>query len=87
MSADSGLQLAEEWGSVEENLVKEPADSRRAELSELKRGALKIVFWAVALVGGWVVVNRFLPFVVQRALQPLAVPYVAAPSRTMPGFI
>lgn len=52
----------------------------RAESRELKRIALKVIFGAIVLVGGWFVYGQVLPFVVQRALQPLVVPHVAASS-------
>jgi hypothetical protein len=57
----------------------------RAESREMKRIALKVIFGAIVLVGGWFIYSQFLPFVVQRALQPLAVPHVAASSLTMPS--
>jgi hypothetical protein len=80
VAAGSDLQLAEEWGRVGEDPTIGLEESRRVETSGLKRGAMKIVFLGIVLVGGWFVVSRFLPYVVQRALQPLAVLHVAAAS-------
>jgi hypothetical protein len=55
-------------------------DDSSAESREMKRIALKAVVGALVLVGGWFIYSHFLPQVVQRALQPLAVPHVATPS-------
>lgn len=55
-------------------------DGAVAESRELQRIALKACVGAIVLVGGWFIYSQFLPRVVQRALQPLAVPHLVAPS-------
>jgi Protein of unknown function (DUF2726) len=78
---ETELRLAE---TVDTYAADTPIASRRAEARaesrELKRIALKVIFGAIVLVGGWFIYGQVLPFVVQRALQPLAVPHVAASS-------
>jgi very-short-patch-repair endonuclease len=73
------LRLAEtvDTYSVETPLFRQRNDAR-AESREMKRIALKMALGGVLLIGGWFIYSQFLPFVVQRALQPLAVPHVAS---------
>jgi SAM-dependent methyltransferase len=53
-------------------------DDSSAELRELKRVALKAIAGAILLLGGWFIFSHFLPAIVSRALEPLAIPHVRA---------
>jgi Protein of unknown function (DUF2726) len=75
------LRLADDW-------VTTPADTpsmdhERAGSRAVRVAALKIILAGVVLVGGWFIYTQFLPLVVQRALQPLAVRH--APTATIPS--
>jgi hypothetical protein len=77
------LRLADDW-------VTAPADTpsmdhESAGSRAVRVAALKMILAGVVLVGGWFVYTQFLPLVVQRALQPLAVrhtPTSGIPSRS-----
>ena len=71
---ETELRLAETVDTypVETPLLRE-RNRARSESRELKSIALKVICGAIVLVGGWFIYG-------QRALQPLAVPHVAASS-------
>jgi len=94
-SEDALRELVDETGSVprEETLLRLAEDTysvdlpptarrdeAKAELRALQGVALKAILGGVVIVGGWFLYSRFLPFAVQRALQPLAVRHVIAPA-------
>jgi hypothetical protein len=69
--AESELRLADDWGSVQTDTPRVEHD--RATSRAVRVIALKLVLGGVVIVGGWFVYRQLVPFVVQRALQPLAV--------------
>jgi very-short-patch-repair endonuclease len=73
LPAESVLQLADDWGSVRADIsVVGPTDSSGAESRMLKLITLKLALGVVVFVGGWIFYSQYLPFVIQRAFQPLA---------------
>jgi hypothetical protein len=78
--AESGLELADDWGSVGAGTMVGPAESRDSELRAFKRSALKTALGAATLVGGWFLYSQLLPVLVHRSLQPLAVQHVMVTS-------
>lgn len=78
---ETELRLAEtvDTDSVDTSALGQ-SDYARAESRALRRIVLKAVLSGIVLVGGWFIYGQFLPFVVQRALQPLSVRHVIAPA-------
>jgi hypothetical protein len=80
MPAESGIELAEDWGSAGPDHMVGSPDSRDLELRSWKWSAIKAGLAGVTLIGGWFLYGQFLLVMAHRALQPLAVPHVTATS-------
>jgi hypothetical protein len=65
------LRFAEDWGSAQTYAPR--ADHDRAASRAVRVAVLNLVLGGVVIVGGWFVYTQFIPSVVQRAFQPLAV--------------
>jgi hypothetical protein len=80
--AESELRLADDdWGSVQ--TVAPRVDHDAAESRAVRAVALRMALGGVVIVGGWFIYSQFVPVVMQRAFQPLAVRHVAS-SSTLP---
>ena len=71
VAAEPELRLAGDWGSTHTDAPK--MNHEPAAIRALKVGALKMVLAGIAIVGGWFVYAQFIPAVVQRTFQPLAI--------------
>ena len=78
--AEPELRLADDWGSVQTYTPR--LDRDRAESRAIRSIALKMVLGGVVIVGGWFVYSQFMPVVIRRAFEPLAVRHVPASSTT-----
>jgi hypothetical protein len=74
IAAEPELRLACDRGSTHTDAPR--VNHERAAMRALKVGALKMVLAGIVIVGGWFVYAQFIPPVVQRAFQPLAIEQV-----------
>jgi hypothetical protein len=71
IAAEAEPRLGGEWASTHTDAL--GVNHERAAMRALKVGALKMVLAGIVIVGGWFVYAQFIPAVVQRAFQPLAI--------------